>query len=185
MPQPLTLTPTHFEAALTPNLLRTMAIMQSALVFGPLLYVIPVFVLFSARSVIPPGPGEFLLVNILSVMHGTALLTAGSVGSFFFQRMFSSDRLMTLPDTDPETLASQAVGKLRSALILRLALLEGAAFFGITVCILAMINGVLDAEPAYWLNLGSLAVFAAFGIVTFPTKERLIRLFEDMLARSR
>jgi len=184
MPQPL-LTRTHFEAALTPGLLRTMAIMQTALVFGPLLYVIPVFVLFSARSVIPPGPDEFLLANILSTINGATLLTVGSVGSFLFQRIFSSEILMTLPDANPETLASLAVGKLRSAMILRLALFEGAAFFGITVCILAMINGVLDAEPAYWLNLGSLAIFAAFGILTFPTKERLIGWFEEMQARSR
>jgi hypothetical protein len=48
-----------------------------------------------------------------------------------------------------------------------------------------MINGVLDAEPAYWLNLGSLAVFAAFGILTFPTRERLTGWFEEMQARSR
>jgi hypothetical protein len=184
MPPP-PLTRTHFEAALTPGLLRTMAIMQTALVFGPLLYVIPVFVVFSGRSVIPPGPDEFLLVNILSLLHGAALLTAGSVGSFFFQRMFSSDRLMAIPDANPETLASMAAGMLRSAMILRLALFEGAAFFGITVCILAMINGVLDAEPAYWLNLASLAIFAAFGILTFPTKERLMIWFEEMLARSR
>lgn len=184
MPQPL-LTRAHFEAALTPGLLRTMAIMQTALVFGPLLYVIPVFVLLSARGVIPPGPDEFLLANILSIIHGATLLTAGSVGSFLFQRMFSSDGLRTLPDADPETLASFAVGRLRNAMILRLALFEGAAFLGITVCILAKINGVLDAEPAYWLNLGSLAVFAAFGILTFPTRERLTGWFEEMQARSR
>jgi len=184
MSHPL-LTRTHFEAALTPGLLRSMAIMQAALVFGPVLYVIPVLVLFSARSVVPPGPDALYLVNTLSIIHGAALLTAGSVGSFLFQRIFSSDRLATLPDADPEILASLAVGKLRSAMILRLALFEGAAFFGITVCILAMINGVLEAEPAYWLNLGSLAIFVAFGILTFPTRERLIVWFEEMLARSR
>jgi hypothetical protein len=77
------------------------------------------------------------------------------------------------------------VGKLRSAIIPRLALFEGAAFFGITVCILAMLNGVLDAEPAFWLNLGPLLVFTAFGMQTFPTKERLTSSFEEMLARSR
>jgi len=185
MPQPLTLTRTHFEAALTPGLLRTMTIMQAALVFGPLLYVIPVFVLFNAGSVIPPGPDEFLLANILSIINGATLLTAGSVGSFLFHQMFSSDWLETVPDENPVTLAFIAVGRLRSAMILRLALFEGAAFLGITVCLLAMINGVLDAEPAYWLNLGSLALFAAFGILTFPKKERLIGWFEEMLTRSR
>lgn len=185
MADPLTVTRTHFEATLTPITLRMMAIMQTALVLAPLLYVIPVIVMFSNRSTMPPGPDGFLLINILSFMHGATLLIAGFFGSFLFQRIFSAERVGAASDQKPDALASIALGLLRSAIILRLASFEGAAFFGITVCILAMMNGVLDAEPAYWLNLGSLVIFAAFAVQTFPTKERLTAWFEEMLARSR
>jgi hypothetical protein len=185
MADPRTVTRTHFEATLTPITLRMMAIIQTALVLAPLLYVIPVIVMFSNRNTMPPGPDEFFPINILSFMHGCALLIAWFLGNFLFQRVFSAERVGTATGQKPDSLASIALGLLRSAIILRLALFEGAAFFGITVCILAMINGVLDAEPAYWLNLGSLAVFTAFAVQTFPTKERLIAWFEDMLTRSR
>jgi hypothetical protein len=181
----LTVTRTHFEALLTPITLRVMAIIQTALVVAPLLYVIPVIVMVSTRNTMPPGPNEFFLLNILSFMHGGALLTAAFGGTFLFQRIFSAERLAEGPDHEPEALAVVTLGSLRSAIILRLALFEGAAFFGITVCILAMMNGVLDAEPVYWLNLGSLLVFTAFAVQTFPTKERLTSWFEEMLARSR
>lgn len=71
---------------------------------------------------------------------------------------------------------------LQRALIIRLALMESVALFGLVVCLIALAIGVLAEEPLYWLNLASAAVFVGFLAATFPTVERLQILLRESIS---
>ena len=64
---------------------------------------------------------------------------------------------------------------LRSATIVRLALFEGVALFGAVICFLSLQLGVARDLPLVWLNAVSTFVLLFLVVVTFPTRERVIR----------
>lgn len=64
-------------------------------------------------------------------------------------------------------------GRVQSGFIIRLALREGAALLGLTVCYVAALNGVLRVYPAYWVNLAPFVLFLGFLAAHWPTAKRL------------
>lgn len=58
-------------------------------------------------------------------------------------------------------------GQVLAAILVRLALLEGAAFFGL-VTLLLIDAAVLRDQPIWWANLASPLLFLATAIVTYP-----------------
>ncbi len=179
MTTPILLTRTYFEKAFTPAGLRAMAILQTALIAGPLVYVVPMLIVIQNTGVEKPAEPDFSVLTALSMIHVAALFAALFLGNFLFYRMFSPSRLAGMEELGEEKLALVVAGHLRSAVIVRLALLEGAAFLGIAVCVVGITRGVLDAEPLYYLNLGSLLVLLVYGLMTFPTKERILLWCEE------
>ena len=62
---------------------------------------------------------------------------------------------------------------LRGAAILRLAMLEGCALFGVVICLLGVVLEAATQHPWIWANAASAALFLIFAVLTFPTAERL------------
>ena len=73
-------------------------------------------------------------------------------------------------------------GRLRGAWILRLALLEGSALFGIVVCLIGALDGTLREQPVFWLNAIPAILFLVFAAATFPTRDRLLERLREMAA---
>jgi hypothetical protein len=71
---------------------------------------------------------------------------------------------------------------LRTGMILRLAFFEAIAFIGLSVCVIAVSTGVVDGHPEFWLNCTTTLILAVFSVMTFPTKERVVQLFNEKLA---
>jgi hypothetical protein len=65
------------------------------------------------------------------------------------------------------------LGLVRRVTIIRLALLEGAAFFGLAVVLIAKMTGVVAAAPVYWLNALSAVIFIGFVMFTLPTRDTI------------
>jgi hypothetical protein len=70
---------------------------------------------------------------------------------------------------------------IRSALILRVALLEGGAMFGLVVCLIAVMSGVMQTNLAYWINL--IGVLAMLAVVSqgFPTRDRILDIHRSRI----
>jgi hypothetical protein len=125
-------------------------------------------------------------METLSMTHVGFTIVAYLLAPFLFNRTLNATRLDPGQEADStRALASQAVLLLRTAMIVRLAILEGAAFFGLSVCVIGVTGGVMAAEPLYWLNLGSGALLIAFGIATFPTREGLLDILESHFSAGR
>lgn len=154
----------------SPSELRALQVVQAALMGGVFFFGL-VVVLFAIRppaaSATPIAPRVLLL---LSALHAAGALGAWAVAPFL--------QGLLLARLGARMGAVGTVGALRSALVLRLALLEGPALFGLVICLLAGISGALRATPLYWLNALSAVAFIGYGVLSFPTVERLEALGE-------
>lgn len=125
---------------------------------------------------------EVALIRVLSL--GVLMMATAVYGTVMhlYPRVLLRARP---PDAGPDTPASDpaawSLARIRTAEILRLALLEAPALFGLAVCILAGFNGVLQAHPVYWLNALPAVVLIAYATLNFPSLDRLIDLFRNHL----
>jgi hypothetical protein len=112
----------------------------------------------------PPGAAADTLPDFLSLLHLVLAAACYITAAMLFPRILRTGGAAEGPDP---------VLRLRTAIIARLALMELPAMFGLMVCMLAGIRGMIAYDPVYWLNLLSAAVFLAFVGLTFPTRARL------------
>ena len=168
-----------FEEALPPEQLRVTQILQLVIMAGPLLFALVVFAMSLQRQGMEEPGGDTGFLWVLTLLHLAYTVAVFLAGHFVMQRLVSPGRLSgdTSRD-DARTLALKCLALHRTATIIRLALLESAAFFGLTICLLAVFNGVLPAESKYWINLVSTVVLVLFALFTLPTKERIGDVFE-------
>jgi len=149
---------------------RSIQIVCAALASGVILFV---FVVLAAYFVIPAGelPRDvqfyWLLTSVQLVMSGSLLVLSSAV----FNRLL--DRIRDAPD--------QAFSLLRSALIVRLAMLEAGALYGIVVCLLAVLDGTMKEHPVFWINLAGAVGMLLFLSWSFPTKERQSEWIESRI----
>ncbi|GIV61884.1 MAG: hypothetical protein KatS3mg044_0750 [Rhodothermaceae bacterium] len=163
------LTPDTFRRVLTPANVRTLQVIESALAAGVTLFAVVIFFLYLTRSAVPGDAADVQLIRMLTYGH---LLVAVGVYTVV-GRVYA----MMLGGTGAPATAEEAWNRLRTAGIVRLALLEGVALFGLVVCLLAVIAGVMARHPGYWINLISAVGMVGFVALHFPTTDRLEQTF--------
>jgi len=141
-----------------------------------------VFLLLVIAVVIPGSPmhleqGEGPM-TALSMVHVLAFFAALGLGRFMFDAQTRREKLDALVQgATPDVARMQVFGLLRRVYIIRLALLEGASFFGLAVVLIGKMTGVMEVAPIYWLNALSAVFLVGFVIFTFPMREKLEDLF--------
>ena len=173
------LTRTAFENALTPRSLQVTRIIHLALMIGVWVYFLCVVVIYFLYQDLRADADAVHMISMMTLIHLALLGGALVLGQLLFLRIFSPRGLpAAFSEADTGTLAAQVVSRQHVAIVVRLAAMEGAAFFGLAICTLGAVNGTLQTAPLYWVNMLSALVFLVFGVVTFPTKERLVGWFE-------
>lgn len=179
------LTVGEFQNALTPSLLRQMQILQVAITAAPLLYLVVVFILEFTLTPATTGDAMVETLAILSVAHCILAIIAYGASFALFNGLFTEQRLrrsMPLGQISTELLVNLSLMLLRTGIILRLAFFEGIAFVGLSICVIGVSTGAIDAHPEFWLNGTTTGVLLVFSVMTFPTKERMVQLFNEKLA---
>ncbi len=182
-----TVTPTDFQNALTPQILRQMQIIQFAISVAPLIYLAVALILEFSLAPAPTGDAMVQTLSIISLVHCVLAIIGYGVSFTLFNNLLSEQRLKrSIPDgpVTPELLISLSLMLLRTGMILRLAFFEAIAFIGLSVCVIGVSTGVIDSHPEFWLNATTTLILIVFSITTFPTKERLAQLFNEKLASS-
>jgi hypothetical protein len=91
------------------------------------------------------------------------------MGTFVYRKM-----LGRAFSAEQRSLSAEAVlSNIRLAGIVRLAVMEWAAFFGLVVLVVATQQSVLQRAPEYWVNVISTVIMFGFVLLTFPTRARL------------
>lgn len=173
-----------FQQALSPQRMQTFQIIYGALLLGTTLFFgIVLKLYFGRQQTAEAGDASFL--RILTVVH--AALAAGCyVAAFAVNRFLTGPAGVKIVQRNAEaqgandmTQAGIYLQAVFAGAIIRAALMEGAAFFGLIVCLLGVTEGVIQEQPIYWLNLFSYGIFALMILWTFPTRLRLEDQFKD------
>lgn len=154
---------------------RQLALIQTALTLGPILFLGVVAWLALSGSGSGQGPDRSL-VDLLSLVHGVLALVA-----FPMALLFAPRRLPKSPRHDAGRSPGAASERVRAALaavtvatIVRLAVIEGVALFGAVVLLLAVLGGALEQQPLYALNAVSTLFLVLVSVATFPTRDSVL-----------
>ena len=170
----------EFERFLTPEVVRVFQIIHSALLGGATMFAFVVLLLHAQH--IDNEPVDAEVVTIMSIVNALFAVGAFGISHILFERMFNNQQ-QNNSISSTNSLYEQSLATIRAAMIVRMAILEGAAFFGLVVCLIAVTGGVTQQEPAYLFNLASYFLFMLVGINTFPTKNALLDIFRKNILK--
>lgn len=152
------------DDALTPENVRVLQVLSAALGAGVLTFAL-VVLLLSTSTDAAASPADVELTRVMSGAHVALALMLYAAALFVYRALVGRARQASTADA-----LTQGI---RTAEVARLALVEGAALFGLVVCLLGVLNGALQAAPVYWFNLFSTVVMLAVVALSFPTRDRL------------
>lgn len=175
-----------FQRALVPQRIRTWQIIYAALLAGATVFAGIVLLLYIQQpraAAAEPADASFL--RILTMVH-VAIAAGCYMAAFAVSRFFAGDKGLEFVQRNAGGLTED--GGLQASLylqavftgaIIRAALMEGPALFGVIACLMGVTEGVIPQQPVYWLNLFSYVIFAGMVVWTFPTRQRLEDRFKD------
>jgi hypothetical protein len=170
----------HLEQALTVKQLRVIIIIRIAMMLGILFYYFVVLLLYFMFNPDGFSKQDMSLMNVLSAAHGVFTLAAAAIAFYLSNLQLRHERLTEQSDIQtPDMAALYAVRLYRTSSILLMAPIEGASFFGAVICMIGVQNGTIEYYPMYWLNAASAVLLILVGIMTFPTRERILETLES------
>jgi len=162
------LTVDDIHQSLSGAYIKSLQVFHFAFAMGVLvLFFVVLFTYLQSPPV--PDTGDTSLMDLLTFAHLVYALAAYG-GSVLVHRSIVSH---ALADGVRMYSAERALAGLRTASVVRLAILEAVAFFGLVVLFLSIQQGTLQVNPSYWVNLTSTVVLLAFVGWSFPSREKL------------
>lgn len=171
-----------WEAHLTRERLLPLQVVQGALTMGVVSFALVLGMLRAGGfgSSAEPTEGGLSTVRMLGGVVLLLSVSAVVASLFAFAAILRAERVAAIVrGEDAGEGAARLLDLVRTAYILRLAILEAPAMLGLVVCLLATMNGALASRPALWLNALPAALLVAFSLATFPTRDRLLFLVRE------
>jgi hypothetical protein len=183
----------EFQSALTTPNIRVLQIIHGAIALGVIMFMGVVIFLFLTPTA-HPDPRElkdaYDLIKVLTLAH--IMIAAGvyTVARVVFNLLLGASALQDGVAKEMKDAQGRAITNsgekllfiIRSALIVRLAMLEAPALFGLVICLLAVTNGTIYQTSLIWLNAVTALILIGFVSITFPNKERLEEIFNSRIA---
>lgn len=180
------------EERLTPGRLRVFQIVHVVLAVGIMSFLVMLLFFFGlgsdlGRSEASPTAMEALSIAMI-VLTGLALIG----GQAMYRRLFSAKRLerfATEPMRDKSRVIDDPAEKclmiVQQATVVRAAIFDAAAFFGVVVAMVGMMQGTLFMHPIFILNALPAFIQLLFLGATFPTRDRVLNLVRRMILERR
>lgn len=150
----------EFKDELPDTFVQTMALIHVALASG-----VVIFLAFVLYRILGSGDTARAAAPVFSLVHACLFVPCTAMGFFLFD-------VLRRRAYENRTSVGAYLAQLQAATLVRLALLEGAALFGL-VTLFLLPAGAFREQPLYWLNLASSMVFLLTIAATFPTRSRL------------
>jgi hypothetical protein len=174
------LTRTHLEQALTKEELRVTLFIRIALMLGICFFYFVVLLIYFIRTTNSYSQPDTSLMDALSIFHIVFTVAMTSVAFYISRLQLRPERLSGQNNLQSsEEVSLRAVNLYRVSSLLLMAPIEAAAFLGAAICMAGIQNGTMGLYPIYWLNVFSAVLFILVGIITFPTRERILETLES------
>jgi hypothetical protein len=183
----------EFRESLKPADVRNIQIIFFAIAMGVLSFGFIIFVIYLKQGVVEPNNEVLSVLNIMTWFNLIVTFSMIYIGKFVSERQYSKTNLEKAVNKKFPgqilrnvnfTPAQKCLMVIRTASILRLATLEGPAFFGLVTLILWVFNGQVHNAPIYLVNILSTVPLFAYVIFNFPNKEKLIEIFQNKIQGS-
>ena len=184
---------TQFQSALTAQNIRVFQIIHGTIALGVAAFMGVVFFLYSTQGATGDSrdlKDAYDLIKVLTLAH--IMLAAGvyTVARVIFNMLLGPSALQggmikEIKDTQGRIITNNGekiLAMMRTALIVRLAMLEAPALFGLVICLIAVTNGTIYQTSLIWLNAVTALILIGFVILTFPSKEKLEEIFNSRIA---
>jgi len=152
--------------------------------------VLTAFVIRSVGSPQAPSASDVEFLRTLSLIN--AALACGAVlPAWMVPRALLSPRRLAARIARPgrrdaaKTVAMRCFEALVSASLLRGACLEAAATFGLVVCLVGGLNGVIQSRIEFWWNAAPAAAALGYVLCTIPTRSRITPRLGEIVSRVR
>ena len=131
------------------------------------------------------GLGEVSILPLLSFVHTIMAIACWSLGFYLYEAILRRKRfgsiLQVLPGIHSEDPQAGFWVSLRGAFVIKIAMLQAPALFGLIICLLAILSGDIYSSPLYWLNTLSAVVLVLYMASAFPTRDRIVDVFRMMV----
>lgn len=179
MNSPLHISRSEFESILTRQRLASLSIISIALMMGIVTFAVVAFAIPAHAQNANKNGTDILL--LLTGVHAFIAMTIYTVVPIIVRQLLSIGKIQTSATDVP--LAEKIFGALQSAHIIRMAMYEGAAMFGLVICLLTSLWGYTTTDPEFLLNGASALIFLLMAAATFPTRDRLMNIFSELFGR--
>ncbi|MBL1215485.1 MAG: hypothetical protein HND52_19115 [Ignavibacteriae bacterium] len=177
------LTTQKLQEEITNEDLRNLKIIISALNIGVLLFfAVCLFLYFSGDQQEIPKPVDIELIDTLLMLSLGLTVLMIIVSRVVPDQILRNNSKMLLADRiDEYSIVNKLLGVATTHYIIKFAMLEGAALFGLVTLILSVLNNSIHYNSVYWLAILPMLVMNFIFILTFPSKERVIQLISDKI----
>ncbi len=182
-----------FKQALAQGEVRILRIIFSGLAAGVLFFAFLVFLIYRQRVSADYDPASIQFLNILSIVNIIMTVAAIVIGKLLADRQFSEGNLARAIEKDYKNKAGvslnlspaqRCLAIIRAAFILRIAMMEGAAYFGLAIALVVITSGMEAVEPAYLLNAATALPVLRYILINFPSAEKLEEVFKTRIQKS-
>lgn len=175
----------EFQKALTPQNIKVLQVIFLALGLAVFIFVMLALIFY---AVLPQNeePTNVSPIRVLTIVHLLLIPVIFYISKKLYDQLFQGNRFSQLPSDSAQlqqlsrlTLSENLLAIIRTTSIIRLAMWEALALFGLTICFLGSLQGILQHHPLYWINLISAIVFEMMVFTEFPSRQKLELLFRE------
>ncbi len=186
MKEYLSITKYDIEKKLSNELLRISRIISSAMVVGPTLFLFFIIFLYLKSDSLAGDEYNALDINIFStIVLVIAILnyTAFFIFPIFYLKPKNVlNRLSQIADQSRNKIDDPVIKLIlfdRIYMIIRLAILEGVALFGMVILFQAVSGGQINENPNLWLWIIPIIVLGIFVLNNYISKDKYIERIEN------
>lgn len=168
---------------LTDEKLRPLKIITIALCAGVILFFFVTFFFYYNSSVEDVQQSDVNILDILFPVMIIITITMYTVVTLFGNQILKI--ILRNSNLSARDLVNSEYSSLLSVItsytIVRLAMMESAAFFGLIVLMMSILSGVLAYYPVYWAGVIPMIIMLIYAARIFPSRENAALLVEEKI----
>jgi hypothetical protein len=164
----------EFSSSIRDEDIRTLRILHLAFAMGIVFFgAVPVLLYNMTPVESVNSDVNFNLLTLVTAAISIVMFPAG-----FFISGSALKNVSKRLGQDAQLSLNDALIRIRSALIMRIAFFEAPSIFGMVVCILSIYNFVLQKQPYIALNTLPALLMVVLILKNLPTRDSLTRLYD-------
>lgn len=163
--------------------LKPLKIITIALCMGVIFFFMVTMIVYSSSYGSDSENGDVKVLEILLPVMAMISISMYTVVIFLGDKILAgimkTNKLTSTEISNPDSKA--LITTITSFTIVRLAMFEGPAFFGIVILLMSSLWGVLNSNPVLWVGVVPMLIMLFYAAKIFPTNENVALLVQEKI----